>query len=115
MEAMYNMAHSDNKFWTWIFRGVGFFVMFLGLSLFFKPLSVLADVVPFIGSLVGAGVGIICFLLALVLSSLTIAIAWVVVRPLVGIPLLIVAGVATFFIGKKMKAAKAATPTPAES
>ena len=115
MEAMYSMAHSDNNMMTWILRGVGFFIMFLGLSLFFKPLSVLADVVPFIGSLVGAGVGIICFLLALVLSSLTIAIAWVVVRPLVGIPLLIIAGVATFFIGKKMKAAKAATPTPAES
>ncbi|MDP9141984.1 MAG: TMEM43 family protein [Pseudomonadota bacterium] len=88
---MFEIAKQENTVLTWILRAVGFFLMFFGLSLLFRPLSVLADVVPLFGRIVGAGTGIIAFLLALAGSLTTIAIAWIYYRPLIGIPLLIVA------------------------
>ena len=36
---------------TWILRGVGALVMFIGFSMFFAPLSTLASIIPFLGSL----------------------------------------------------------------
>ncbi len=108
LKEMYNMAHGDNEMMNWILRAVGFFMMFFGMSLMLKPLAILADVVPFFGNLVGAGVGIICFLSAIVMTFLTIAIAWIVVRPLIGVPLLVVSLGAGILVGKKLKNAKAA-------
>jgi hypothetical protein len=111
------MASSRNL--TWILRAVGFLAMFIGLSMVFKPLSVLADVLPFLGDLVGMGTGLVAFVLAVVLSLITIAIAWVVVRPVVGIAML--AGAAVLIVlfvrrakGKgKAKAAAAQGGAPA--
>jgi hypothetical protein len=88
---LFEIAKQENTVLTWILRAAGFFLMFFGLSLLFRPLSVFADVVPLFGRIVGAGTGIIAFLLALVGSFSTIAIAWIYYRPLIGIPLLVVA------------------------
>ena len=102
-EAMFQQAQDSNKMWTWILRAVGFVLMFFGFSLVFKPLSVVADVVPFIGSIVAAGTGLIAFVLAAVLSIITIAVAWVVYRPVLGIALLIVAAALVFVLKGKLK------------
>ncbi|MCW5210069.1 hypothetical protein VU10_07890, partial [Desulfobulbus sp. US1] len=69
--------------------------------------SVLADVLPFLGSIVEAGTGFIAFLLAGVLSLITIAVAWIVFRPLLGIILLAIAVGLVVLIGSKIKAGKA--------
>ena len=89
--AMFKAEQDANKMLTWIIRAVGFFLMFIGLVMFFRPLAVLADVVPFIGSLVGAGTAFIAFCGAAMASLLTIAVAWVFYRPVLAIAL--VAGV----------------------
>jgi hypothetical protein len=70
-----------------------------------KPLSVFADVIPLLGSVVGAGAGVIAFLLAAAGSLITISIAWIFYRPLLGIGLLALAGVALFFLFKRSRAA----------
>ena len=88
---MFQTAISANKVTTWVLRGGGFLAMVLGLFLVFRPLAVLGDVVPFVGSLLGIGVGLFALLVGAVLSFTTIAIAWIVVRPLLGIALLAVA------------------------
>ena len=77
-------------------------VMFLIL----RPLSVIADVVPILGSIVGAGTGIISLLLAAILSLITVAIAWIVYRPLFGIILILVAVGLTMAIRWKLKSAR---------
>lgn len=102
-DLMIQKAVSNNKMLTLILRFAGFLLMFFGFLSVFKPLSVVADVVPFIGSLVGVGTGIVAFLLSFILSSITIAIAWIVYRPLLGVSLLIVAGLLLFFLKKKFK------------
>jgi hypothetical protein len=73
-------------------RVLGLVLMWIGFSMVFRPLSVVADVVPFIGTLVGWGTGVVSFALAAPLSLVTIAIAWIVYRPLLGIALLVVGG-----------------------
>jgi hypothetical protein len=104
---MFKAAQDRNAVLTWILRAVGFFMMFLGLFMVFRPIAVFADVLPFLGSMLGAGVGLFAFLIAAVLSFITIAIAWIFVRPLLGITLLVLAGGALFWLIKRGRAKKA--------
>ncbi len=104
-EEMFQDAQDANSFMTWLLRAVGFIMMFAGLSMILKPLSVLADLIPFIGDIIEVGTGIIAFLVALPLTLITIAIAWLFYRPLIAIPLLIIAGGAIYWLIKKKKAA----------
>lgn len=109
-ESMFKVAVQSNKNLTWILRALGFFLMFLGLKMVLAPLAVLADVVPLFGRIVGAGTSAISFLLAGVLSLLTIAFAWIIYRPLLAITLLVLAGACIFLIVKKMSGTKVVLP-----
>lgn len=101
---MFKEAQRSNQTTTWIFRFLGFFLMFFGLSLFFRPLVVLADVLPFLGSMLNMGLSLFLGLVAFALSFITIGVAWVVYRPLVGITLLAIAlGLIIFAVLKLSK------------
>jgi hypothetical protein len=102
------------KVLRWILRGLGTFMMFIGFGLLMKPLSVLADVVPLFGSLVGGVTWLISLLLSVGISFVVIAISWISFRPLIGIPLLVL-GVGCFVlvIRKLMKARKEMSPAHA--
>lgn len=106
-DAMIQQAQASNKMMTWILRLVGFVCMLAGLNMVFKPLSVVADVLPIAGTIVGAGTGIIAFLLAALASLVTIAIAWIVYRPLLGVILIVIAVGVMVAIKGKLKSAKA--------
>ncbi|MBO4344534.1 MAG: TMEM43 family protein [Victivallales bacterium] len=115
-DEMFESAQKANVLVTWILRFVGFFLMYAGISAVLAPLSVLADVVPFIGNIVGAGTKAISFLVALPISLLVIALAWIFYRPLLGIALLVIVVVCVVLVIKKLlaaKAAKAAAPAQA--
>jgi len=90
-QQMFEDAIATNSLVTWLIRLGGFVLIWIGFSLIFAPLSVLADVVPLFGDLVGAATGLIAFLLALAVALTVIAIAWLVFRPLLGIALLALA------------------------
>jgi hypothetical protein len=100
-QAMFNAAQERNTTMTWILRAVGFFMMFGGLTMIFKPLVVLADVLPFLGSLLGMGISIFAGVISFFLSLLTLSLAWIVYRPLVGVSLLVVGAGVFFFIYKR--------------
>ncbi len=105
--AMFEKAQSDNKMMTWILRGAGFLLMVIGLGMIFKPLSVLADVLPILGNIVGAGTFVISLLIAFCCATITIAIAWIVYRPILGGILLVLAIGSIVLVTTKLKAAKA--------
>jgi len=90
-ETMFKNAASANKIITWLARLGGFLFMAFGFMAVMRPLSVLGSVVPFIGSIIGMGTGLISFMLATTISLVVIAIAWIVVRPLLGITVLVLA------------------------
>jgi hypothetical protein len=77
--------------------------MFIGTALVFKPLKVLADVLPLAGRIVGAGTGFIAFLLSAVSATTIIALSWLWYRPLLGIALLALALGGLFLIKKAFK------------
>ena len=83
MAKMFESARSSNNTMAWIFRVVGLIMAVIGLRLVFKPLSVLADVIPILGTIVEGGAGVAAFILGLVWSLIVIAVAWVRFRPLV--------------------------------
>lgn len=105
--AMFETAKKQNTTLTWILRFVGFFVIFIGFAAVFKPLSVVADVVPIFGNIVETGTTFVAFVLAAIVSLLTIAIGWIFYRPLLGITLLVFVGVLLWWILKKLKQSEA--------
>jgi len=105
---MFQTARTNNAIMTWLVRIGGFLMMFIGLSMVFKPLSVLADVLPILGDIVEMGMGLVAGLIALICALVTIAIAWLFYRPVLGIILLAVAGFFGWKLFQKRKAAKAA-------
>jgi hypothetical protein len=102
-EAMYAAAESENTFLTWMFRLGGFIAMFIGFSSLLRPLKVLADFFPWVGNVVGAGTGLVAFLISLAGSFTIIAIAWIFYRPLLGVSLLVVAAAGLYFLMKSLK------------
>ncbi len=111
-ENMFQAAQKSNTITTWIFRLVGFLVMFFGLTLIFKPLVVLADVLPFLGNLLSMGLSFFSGIVALSLSLATMAIAWIFYRPVLGISLLIVGiGMIIFFYIRSSKKKKLVAAT----
>ncbi len=102
-ENMFKAAHASNRLMTWVLRALGFFLMFFGFKLCLSPLAVLGDVVPLIGTIVGAGLGIVSFLVAAVLSLVTIAVAWFAYRPLLSAGLIVAAVACVFAVRKYTK------------
>ena len=102
---MIQKAQQDNRIVTWLIRLGGFLLMLIGLNVVFRPLSVLASVLPFLGRVVAAGTGLVAFLLAAVCSISTVAAAWIVYRPLLGAALLAVAVLLIAAIRRKVRPA----------
>lgn len=91
-DEVFQRAHNANSMFTWGLRALGFVLMAVGFSMIMKPLSTFASVLPILENIAGFGIAIVSFLLAASLSSVTIAVAWIAVRPILGISLLAVAG-----------------------
>ena len=102
-EKMFKDAAAANTMITWLVRFLGFLFMAFGFMAIMKPLSVLGSVIPFIGDIIGMGTGLISFVLAGTISFLVIAIAWIFVRPLLGIVMLALA-VGGFIYTRKLAA-----------
>lgn len=101
---MFQAAQTRNTAIAFLLRFVGFVVMAAGFGLLLRPIRVFADVLPFLGRLTGLATGFVTLLLAGALSSVTIAVAWIAYRPLLGIALLGFAGLAA--VGVIVLAAK---------
>jgi hypothetical protein len=101
--AMFQSAQDSNATKTWIFRAIGFLIMAGGFALLFSPIIALANVLPFIGNIAEFGAKMIGFLLGGIFSTLTIGLAWVFYRPLIGISILAVTVLLTvvLFLRKK--------------
>jgi hypothetical protein len=109
---MFASEKQANAMFTWIIRLIGFIMVVIGVSLIAKPLAVIADFIPFLGSIAGAGIGLLALIIALPLSLGTIALAWVAYRPLIGIPLFILAAAFVFLGIRALSRKRAASLVP---
>lgn len=105
-------AQSSNSTIGWVLRAVGFVLLWIAFSMMLGPLATLAAVLPPLGRAVGTFTGIVAFVLAAVLASVTIVLSWILVRPLwaVAIVLAIVAAIALW---SRKSARNAPAPAPA--
>lgn len=97
-EKMFADEQASNVLITWLIRFGGIFGLFIGFASILRIFSVIGDVVPFIGSIIGFGTGLISFLLALGLGTVVIAIGWFAVRPLLSLGLIAAAAVIVYGI-----------------
>lgn len=81
-ESMFDNAHRTASLLTWAIRAGGWFLMYLGLVLILNPIKMVAGFIPGARPLLGFGIGLVSAILALLLSGVTIAIAWLAYRPL---------------------------------
>lgn len=115
-DAMFQAAERSNTIFTWVLRGVGLLLLFIGVRMVLGPLAVFADVIPPIGALTRMGTSLVALLVALPVGLLVIAFAWVFYRPLLGISLLVlaVAGLVALLMKTRKEGKKAAPgPSPA--
>ncbi len=85
---MFDAAQSENTLITWLIRFGGLFGMFIGFVMLLSILSIIADVIPFVGSIVGFGTTVIAVILTLLLGPLVMAIAWIAYRPVLAIAII---------------------------
>ncbi len=103
-DRMFADAVSENTMITWILRIVGLVVLFIAFAMVMAPLGIIADVVPFVGSIVRLGTGLVAFVLAILVGGITIAVAWFWYRPLLSFAIggaSVLIAVAITYIGRK--------------
>lgn len=102
-DEMILQARSENNLWAWVLRVIGILLVVIGLKSMFGLLPMLFKVLPFLGSIVDAGVGLVSWILGLAWSFIIIAIAWLVFRPIIGISLLVLAIAGIVFLKRRGK------------
>lgn len=112
-DEMFQAAEAQNSLIKWILRVVGFVMMFIGASMVGRPFVVVAEFIPFLGSLVSIGVGLFAFLISAITWFVVVGVAWIVYRPLLGLLLLSAAAaafallvIAAFTLGRRHLAQK---------
>jgi hypothetical protein len=100
---------STEKVITWACRIGGFMMLVFGFVLIMGPLTMLVAFLPFLESLVGVGTTFVAVALSIPITLITIAIAWLASRPLIGGGLLIAAAAAAWAIRSLAVKKKAAT------
>jgi len=110
--AMFDAAQSENTIITWLVRAGGLIGIFVGFAFILSILGVIADVVPFVGSIVRFGTTAIALIFTLLIGPAIIAIAWIAYRPLIAIAVL-AAGMALAAGILYLRRGKAAATAPA--
>lgn len=102
-DEIFESENNANSMWTWILRFVGIFLVVMGLRGIFGIIETVLKVVPFVANIVGWGVNLVCTIIGVVWSLIVIAIAWIFYRPLLGITLLVIAGLLIWLFAFKGK------------
>lgn len=101
---------AEHNMITWILRIAGFLMMWLGMCLVLGPITAFLDVLPMLGSASGWMIGLGTFVVALLLSAVTIVIA-IIAHNLVALValLLLLVGGAVFWSKRQARPAAVAT------
>ena len=102
---------STEKLITWACRIGGFVMLVIGFSLIMGPLAMLVAFLPFLEGLVGFGTFFVALGLAIPITLITIAVAWIASRPVIGGGILLVAVAAAWLIRSLAVKKKSATAT----
>lgn len=93
-----NRLVTENTIVAWGIRFGGTFLCVVGFTLILGPISAMTSFIPILGRLTSGLVFLAAVLMSVVLCSMTIAIAWIAVRPVLGVSLLVVSGIGVFLL-----------------
>ena len=98
LDEMLNKFKQTNILLTFGLRFVGFLAMYIGLQLLVNPIIAIARFIPFLSEIVEFISSFILSSIAAILSLLTIAIAWLMYRPILAISLIALIGLIIYQI-----------------
>ena len=111
-DQMFESLRESNKIWTWVLRIVILLVIVGGFKSMVSLLPTLLKVLPFLGKGVESILGFVCWIVGFIWTLIFTAIAWIAVRPVLGISLLVV--VVGLIVWLKMRSKKAEENAPVE-
>eukprot|EP01061_Rhynchopus_euleeides_P033850 TRINITY_DN571_c0_g1_i6.p1 TRINITY_DN571_c0_g1~~TRINITY_DN571_c0_g1_i6.p1 ORF type:complete len:500 (+),score=187.19 TRINITY_DN571_c0_g1_i6:58-1557(+) len=123
-EELLARLETSNKVMTWVFRAVGFLLCWFALHLIVSPMARVPETIPGVGECLSdlLGMLLVCVtcVMAAALSCLAIAGMWVMMRPLIAVPLLLVtvggiAGVVVFLCRRRKRAVETVGLTDADA
>lgn len=109
---MFENLRSQNTMLAWILRLVGWVLASVGFGLIAGPITALASIVPFFGNLTGNITTFISFVLGAMVAVVTIGIAWIAVRPVFGIGMLVIAGLGVYLLMRRKKTTQQSSVPP---
>ncbi|MBI5411810.1 TMEM43 family protein [Candidatus Peregrinibacteria bacterium] len=107
-EEAISTLHSEYLISLWLFRALGFVMMWLGLAMLFTPISVVLDVLPIFGTISRMLIGGIAFIVSLILSLVTILVSSVIHNVVALVITLVIAAVLIVMAALRLKKKKAA-------
>jgi len=114
---MVDQLQAENKVITWFLRIFLAVLVCIGFSLFLSPVQLLLSIIPFLGKYLGKATQVIAqvigTIVGVILSLLVIAVSWIAVRPLVGIPLLLIVAGLIVLLNRYKKSKVDNAPQPA--
>lgn len=111
-EVMFADAMSANTVLTWLVRIAGLVFLGVGFALILSPLGVIADVIPFLGSIVRMGAGVVAMVGAALVGSATIALAWLFYRPLTALFILALGAAVAYVVVRNGRRRSGASDVP---
>jgi Transmembrane protein 43 len=108
---MFNALKFENTMMAWLVRIGGWILCCVGFSLIAAPIRSIAGIVPILGNLVGTATALVAFMLGSSVTLIAIALAWIAVRPVFAIGLLLIAGGAIYLLTRRGKSANSVLPT----
>lgn len=102
-EQMFEDMKQGNKMLTWIVRIILMLIIIAGFRKMFALAPTLLKVLPFLGKGVGGILRFACTIIGVVWTFIFIAIAWISVRPVLAIILLVCAVALIVFLTKRSK------------
>lgn len=96
----------ENTFMAWLLRIIGTGMCIVGFWMVLGPIRSITSFIPVLAQLTGGLVFVVSLLMGTIISLTVIAVAWIAVRPLLGIGLLVIVFAAGFlvvriFMGRK--------------
>jgi hypothetical protein len=110
---MFKTAESENSIITWLVRACGLIGLFVSFKLMFALLPILADLIPFLGSVIGFGTSIVACVLTLLVGPVVIAICWFAYRPLLSVGIIAGGILLAVIVTRLRRKAPLSQPQPA--
>lgn len=103
-QSMMARLDTENSIFAWVLRIFGTLICVFGCALSIKPLTTLVNLVPIVGQITSGILVLVAILSGLLVSATVIGASWILVRPLLGLSIFLLAGLMFVLIARIRRA-----------